>query len=98
MLSIAVVYYLRLGVDSKVPNNNFRKKFISRFQSRCGKGMDIEAVLQSAMCYIAEQTDLGPRIANTRGLQENIFMVFVCNIAKIPLMITVRQDHRRQYQ
>eukprot|EP00981_Chlorochromonas_danica_P006553 scaffold1431_cov167-Ochromonas_danica.AAC.13 len=87
MIAIAVTYYMRLGLDPSNPNNDFRKKFQSRLKASCGRLVDIEAELIPVMERVIEQTNIGPGIARTRGLEENIFMVFICNITKTPLMI-----------
>jgi hypothetical protein len=87
LLSVAVVYYLRLGVD-RTTKDDFRQKFRSRLQGVCGRGgADIEGVLASCMEALMRQTHLDAGIASTRGLRENIFMVVVCTLAQIPLMI-----------
>eukprot|EP00981_Chlorochromonas_danica_P015301 scaffold11566_cov156-Ochromonas_danica.AAC.1 len=85
MIAIAVTYYMRLGLDPSNPNINFRKKFRSRLKASCN--FDIEDVLSPVMERVIEQTNIGPGIARTRGLEENIFMVFICNLTKTPLMI-----------
>ncbi len=87
LLSLAVVYYLRLGVDSSV-DGDFRKKFRNRLKGACGqKNATVEETLTLCMDALMAQTELEPGIAKTRGLQENIFMVVVCCLAQVPLMI-----------
>jgi hypothetical protein len=85
LLSIAVVYYLRLGIDG---NCDFRKKFRNRLRSACAQTIgSIEDVLAQSMNSLMSETLLESGIAKTRGLQENIFMVVVCTLARVPLMI-----------
>lgn len=88
LLSIAVVYYLKLGTDSSNSDNDFRRKFCERLKGACGsRSADVEAALRGSMDALMEQTELGPGIAKTRGLKENLFMVVVCSLAQVPLMI-----------
>eukprot|EP01035_Chromulina_nebulosa_P018636 gene18636-24375_t len=77
LLSIGIVYYLRLSVDKFNTERNFRMKF----------DMSVESILSSAMESLINQTELENGIARTRGLQENIFVTVVCLMAKIPTMI-----------
>ncbi|CAM9145735.1 unnamed protein product, partial [Ectocarpus fasciculatus] len=84
VLAVVVVYYLRLGSDG----NDFRQKFRMRLQNQCGRDeVSMETGLVEAMDALMKQTLLDSGIANTRGLQENIFMIVVCCLAGVPLMI-----------
>jgi hypothetical protein len=88
LLSVAVVYYLRLGVDRTNAQHDFRKKFRTRLQSVCGRGgADIEGVLARCMEALMQQTHLDEGICSSRSLQENVLMVVICVLAQIPLMI-----------
>ena len=49
-------------------------------------------VLTDCMDVLIQSTELEPGIARTTGLKENVFMVIVCTLARIPLMI-VRARH-----
>lgn len=83
------MYYLRLGAHGVNKEDDFRRKFRNRLASACGGAQDanVEEALCSSMSALMDQTLLDDGIASTRGLQENVFMVVVCCLAKIPLMI-----------
>jgi MoxR-like ATPase len=88
LLSLAVVYYLRLGSDGDDLDQAFRMKFRTRLKKECGRqDADVEGPLARAMSELMDQTVLEPGIAQTRGLRENIFMVVICCLAQVPLMI-----------
>ena len=87
LLTIAVTYYLRMGTDHSDSDRNFRRDFRSKLKSKCGVNVNVDDVVTYAMEKLMEQTFLEPGIAATRGLQENIFMVFICLLTQIPLMI-----------
>ena len=87
LLAIGIVYYLRLGMDAFNPEKDYRRKFKTKFQTDCGQDADVKEVSTRAMDELMEQTDLQPGIAPTEGLKENIFMVLVCLISKVPVMI-----------
>ena len=88
LLALAVVYYLRLGSNSSDLDKDFRRKFRTRLKSVCGQqDADVEGGLAKAMAALMKQTMLEPGIAQTRGLQENVFMVVICVLAQVPLMI-----------
>lgn len=88
LLALAVVYYLRLGSNASDLDQDFRRKFRTRLKGVCGQqDADVEGGLAKAMAALMKQTMLEPGIAQTRGLQENVFMVVVCVLAQVPLMI-----------
>jgi hemicentin len=76
-----------LGVDSRRTDGDFRKKFSSLLKQRCGMAADVTTVCCSAMERLLDQTILEPGIALSRGLQENVFMIFICLLTQVPLMI-----------
>ena len=88
LLALAVVYYLRLGSNTSDLDQDFRRKFRTRLKGVCGQqDADVEGGLAKAMAALMKQTMLEPGIAQTRGLQENVFMVVICVLAQVPLMI-----------
>eukprot|EP01040_Poterioochromonas_malhamensis_P005804 gene5804-6244_t len=87
LLTIAVVYYLRMGVDQGNKDRDFRTKFRVALKERCGLHCDVEGVINAVMKKLIDQTLLESGVAKSRGLTENVFMVFFCLLARIPLMI-----------
>ena len=87
LLAIAVVYYLRFGTDEDL-GLNFRRKFRIHLESEFGLNVaNVDSVLRRSTASLMQQTRLDPGIADTRGLQENVFMVVVCCLAQVPFMI-----------
>jgi hypothetical protein len=81
LLSVAVVHYLRLSEDR-------RSEFIdmlSELPTDIGEGLD--DVLAYAMDVVVKGSVFPDRVALTRGLKENLFMVVVCSFSRTPLMI-----------
>ena len=87
LLAIGIVYYLRLGGDAFNAEKDYRRKFKTEFQSLCGLDADVREVSKRAMDALMKHTELQPGIAPTEGLQENIYVVLVCLMAKVPVMI-----------
>ena len=87
LLAIGIVYYLRLGVDTSKPGRNYRRQFMNEFKSICGLDADVRGYTKTAMKNLRKQTELPQGIAPTDGLQENIYVVLVCLMAKVPVMI-----------
>ena len=83
LLSVAIVYYLRLDARSRV-------EFLDVL--RCLPGGATEAcLLEETLNYVLElvikNTNLPKGIAPTRGLKENVFMALACCLSRTPLMI-----------
>ena len=90
LLSIAVVYYLRLGNSNDNSDGgtcDYRVLFKNSLTAAFGEVADVERLLADRMNALLDQTKLEPGIAKTQGLKENIFMVVVCCLAQVPLMI-----------
>ena len=83
LLSLAVVYYLRLDQPS-------RKEFednVGRLTNESQYPEGLEDTLREAMDTLLRNTDIADGIASTRGLRENLFVVLVCSLSRTPLMI-----------
>lgn len=83
LLTIAVVYYLRLSPQS-------REKFvqeINNLPTEKNEKITMKKALSHAMEEVIKLTDIPNGIAMTRGLKENIFMTIVCSLSLTPLMI-----------
>ena len=78
-LSIYLCYYLRL--TQKI----FRKEFSDIMEKIFG--FDFTKIPQKEQKFILDNIDLEKGIAKNRALLENIFTLFVCVNAKIPLFI-----------
>lgn len=84
LLAVAVVYYMRLDVLSRV---EFLDTLSNLPGERQHQNESLETVLNNAMNFVISQT-MAPRgIAITRGLTENLFMALVCSLSRTPLMI-----------
>jgi hypothetical protein len=83
LLSMAVVYFMRLDNDS-------RNKYLQRLESLPGEQRQTQRmldVLEEALDHVVANSNIKKGIARTRALKENIFMVLVCSLSKTPLMI-----------
>lgn len=83
LLAVGITYYLRL-------DRSARTKFAEQLQSLPTEQFQecyLEEVLESAMDAFMSQTEAPEGIALTRGLKENVWMAFVCTLARVPLMI-----------
>lgn len=82
LLTIGVVYYLRLSTEQRVSFECDLHQML-----RDEHNLRLDKVLAEAMDALIQTTELEPGIARTTGLKENVFMVVVCTLARIPLMI-----------
>lgn len=83
LLSISLVYYLRLDSQS-------RDEFISvidELPTEAGQRDSLVAVLQKSLDDVARHTDIPDGIAVTQGLKENLFTTLICSLSQTPLMI-----------
>ena len=83
LLSVAVVYYMRLDQES-------RSEFLSRLEKLPGESHQTHHlldVLNATMEKVISNTSLRSGIAPTRGLKENLFATLVCTLSRTPLMI-----------
>jgi hypothetical protein len=87
LLTIGVVYYLRLSTEQRVSFECDLHQML-----RDEHNLRLDKVLTEAMDALIQTTELEQGIARTTGLKENVFMVVVCTLARIPLMI-VRAGH-----
>jgi hypothetical protein len=83
VLSVAVVYYLRLD---DVSREQF-KELINNLPTERGAERSLHTILEEAMDIVIDATDVGAGIALTRGLKENVFMTLVCLLSRTPLLI-----------
>ena len=83
LLSLAVVYYLRLDHHSR---STFVKR-LNDLPTEKQEEDDLLQILNAAMDKVISQTNIPPGIALTRGLKENVFMTLVCSLSRTPLMI-----------
>lgn len=87
LIAVGIVYYLRLGIDSSTPDGNYRRQFLTEFKRNVGSWADIETNLEGSMDNLMKYTELEPGIACTLGLQENLFVVLICLLAKVPAIV-----------
>lgn len=83
LLSIAIVYYLRL-------DNISREKFVEAIDAVTtvfAVNLRLLDVLNKGMDTIVAATNVPVGIAMTRGLKENIFATLVCSLSQTPLII-----------
>ena len=83
LLSVAVVYFMRLDSES-------RKEYVKLLENLPGERQEVESlvdILEETLDHVIANTSVKKGIARTRGLKENIFMVIVCALSKTPLMI-----------
>ncbi|KAJ8607696.1 hypothetical protein CTAYLR_007308 [Chrysophaeum taylorii] len=87
LLTLAVVYYLRLGPE-------YRSLFLRRLEelpSETYQDLKLAAALDMALDHVVSRTKIPAGIARTAGLRENVFMtlgsVLVCALSRIPLII-----------
>ena len=78
-LSVYICYYLRLT------NKNYREEFTLEMNKIFG--CDFEEIPQREQKYIVNNIEMKEGIAKNRALLENIFSLFVCINAKVPLFI-----------
>ena len=78
-LSIYICYYLRLT------NKNYREEF--SFKMNGIFKFDFEEFPKNEQKYIVDNIEMKEGIAKNRALLENIFSLFVCINAKVPLFI-----------
>ena len=78
-LSVYVCYYLRL--TKKEYRNELSKKLNRHF------GSDFKKIPKKEEEYIANNIDIKKGIAKNKALLENLFALFVCVNAKVPLFI-----------
>ena len=78
-LSVYVCYYLRLT----------KKEFRDEFSTKMNKhfGFNFKEMPKKEQQYIANNIEMKEGIAKNRALLENIFTLFVCVNAKVPLFI-----------
>ena len=87
LLTIGVVYYLRLKPVHRV---RFESDLHGLPQERArDSSLKLDAVLNDCMDTLIDKKNiqLEAGIARTTGLKENVFMVVVCCLARVPLMI-----------
>ena len=78
-LSVYICYYLRLT------NKNYREEFTLEMNKIFG--FDFEEIPKREEKYIVDNIEMKEGIAKNRALLENIFSLFVCINAKVPLFI-----------
>ena len=78
-LSIYICYYLRL--TSKEHRKKLSEKLSVIF------GSDFEAIPKTEQKYIADNIKMKEGIAKNKALLENLFTIFSCVNAKVPLFI-----------
>lgn len=83
LLSVAVVYYMRLDEPSR---REFERE-VEQFMRESNYPEGLESTLEEAMGIVQNNTDTSDGIAATRGLRENLFVVLVCSLSRTPLMI-----------
>lgn len=80
-----MVYYLRLD---PLHRDKFQQSLHGMAQeASVSARLKLQRVLNDVMDALLENTELEPGIARTQGLKENVFMVAMCQFARIPLMI-----------
>lgn len=83
LLSVALVYYLRLDETA-------RRSFLVNYSahpSTQGHEARLLDVLEDALESVIRQTEIPTAIALTKGLKENVFLTLVCALSRTPLMI-----------
>jgi hypothetical protein len=83
LLAIGCVYYMRL--DGK-----YRARFVEAMRQLPAEQIEaltLECALGDAMSHVLANAAVPRGIARTEGLKENVFMAFVCTLARVPLMI-----------
>jgi hypothetical protein len=83
LLTIGVVYYLRLGPT-------YRVRFLGGLENIATESLEqlkLDTALEDAMQQILDETEVPQGIARTTGLKENVFMTFVCALSRVPLII-----------
>ena len=83
LLSVAVVYFLRLDSQSRIAFLEMMKKI----NGDQGAMVRMDEVLDAAVDWVVKNMTLGKGIALTRGLKENIFATLICSLSRTPLMI-----------
>ena len=78
-LSVYICYYLRLT------NKNYREEFALEMNKIFG--CYFEEIPKNEQRYIVDNIEMKEGIAKNRALLENIFSLFVCINAKVPLFI-----------
>ena len=78
-LSVYICYYLRLT------NKDYREELTSQMNKIFG--FDFEEIPLREQKYIVDNIEMKEGIAKNRALLENIFSLFVCINAKVPLFI-----------
>ena len=78
-LSVYICYYLRLT------NKNYREELTLQMNKIFG--FDFEEIPLREQKYIVDNIEMKEGIAKNRALLENIFSLFVCINAKVPLFI-----------
>ena len=85
LLTIGVVYYLRLSPAQRA---SFEHELHELQQERyIETSLQLSGVLDDCMDRLIAETQVESDIARTTGLKENVFMVVVCCLARVPLMI-----------
>ena len=85
LLTIGVVYYLRLSPGQRA---SFEYELHELYQERSiDSSLRLGGVLDDCMDRLIMETQVESDIARTTGLKENVFMVVVCCLARVPLMI-----------
>lgn len=83
LLAVACVFYVRL-------DRPFRARLLAELRQLPSEQLEplsLDVALAQAMTDFLEHAHLPRGIARTEGLTENCFMVFVCTLARVPLMI-----------
>lgn len=83
LLAVALVYYLRLDVQSRVEFFSA----IEKLPTETGREESLSDVLQKSLEEVIQQTEIPQGIAITQGLKENIFATLICSLSRTPLMI-----------
>ena len=85
LLTIGVVYYLRLSPEQRTTFEHELHQM--PLERSTASELRLDKVLVECMDALIASTELEAGIARTTGLKENVFMVVVCCLARIPLMI-----------
>ena len=83
LLSIAIVYYLRLDAISR---NKFVQG-INALPTEINEEFKLIDILNKAMDTVVAATTVSVGIAMTRGLKENVFTTLICSLSQTPLII-----------
>ena len=81
LLTIGVVYYLRLSPQYRVLFHD------ELHADEDDADLQLDPVLDECMTTLLDHTDLEVGIARTQGLKENVFMTVICTFARIPLTV-----------